>query len=130
MIQLLTNDYRAWNKQDEQYELHVQRCFRDPQSPWQCLRCFYSVQTNNEFIIEQSIGLEDIRGHDIYEGDLVEGKLMDHFSFEGHIKRHKNMFVVELSDHKLLSQLSQYHLEVVGNIHQGKKIRHKRKEKN
>lgn len=124
---MLTNDFRAWHKQDGQFELHVQRCYRDPQNPWQCVRCFYDVLTNSDYVVEQSIGLVDVNGREIYEGDLVEGKLMNHFEFEGEIKRHKNMFIVELNDQVLLSQLNKYQLEIVGNIHQGRKVRRKRK---
>lgn len=123
MNKMLYKDYRAWNKRENKYELHIQQCLKDPQNPWDCYRCFFDYLNNRDMEVEQSIGLLDAHGRDIYEGDLVRGILVGHFKFEGKIIRHKNMFVVELDDKVLLSQLGKYHIEIIGNVHQGKRKR-------
>lgn len=123
------NDYRAWNKREERYIYHVQQCVRPPDNPFQCLNCFYDYLTNSDFIVEQSIGLTDLNGHDIYENDIVKGIALGTFKFTGKIVRNKNCFIVKLSNGQMLTQLETYQLKIIGNTHEGIKIKHKFKKK-
>ncbi|MGX5378227.1 YopX family protein [Ligilactobacillus sp. LYQ135] len=119
----LINDYRAWDKREERYIYHVQQCLTLPDNSWQCRMCFFDYLKNDDYIVEQSIGLLDIQSKNIYEGDIVEGIALNSFKFKGQIIRKDNFFAVKIKNGTILSQLATYNLKVLGNIHQIKELK-------
>lgn len=125
----LINDYRAWDIHEEIYIYHIQQCVHLPSDPWNCQCCFFDYLKNNNYIVEQSIGLLDANEKNIYEGDIVEGVALNSFKFSGKIVRKNNFFAVKLKNGTILSQLSTYKLHILGNAHQIGELKLKLKKK-
>lgn len=114
---MMYKDFRAWDKRKERYVYHIQRCVQPPQDPWTCSQCFWDYLSNDDYVVEESIGLQDENNRELYENDVVEGLAMNSFPFKGEIIRQANAFVVRLENGSLLSKLSSYHLKRIGNTH-------------
>lgn len=122
-------DFRAWNSREEQFVYHIQRCIKVPTDMFMCQKCFMDYLSDPECIVEEDTGVIDKNGHHIYEGDIVSGLAMDSFKFTGEIVREKNYFAVKMRNKKVLTKLSTYHLEIIGNIHEKEKLKERRKKR-
>lgn len=113
--------FRAWYKSEKKMIYNIQNEFEERIELG--MDCFADYLKNDDFVIEQSTGIKDKNGRNIYEGDIVSKHNSD---LKGVVKQVKDgqwaIYWNNVPDgYYVLFKYSNL-CEVVGNIHENPEL--------
>ncbi len=113
--------FRAWYKSEKKMIYNIQNEFEERIELG--MDCFADYLKNDDFVIEQSTGIKDKNGRNIYEGDIVSKHSSD---LKGVVKQVKDgqwaIYWNNVPDgYYVLFKYSNL-CEVVGNIHENPEL--------
>lgn len=85
----------------------------------------YSLLSLNDVVVEQFTGLTDCKGKEIWEGDILSWEAGSDEYDRGHVYYYRGGFYISFekvphhsTSEPLADELENYHIEVLGNIHE------------
>jgi len=131
--------FRAWDRNDKRFVDETDPMRVIISLIWTEASSEFSVREWDNLTIEQFTGLHDKNGKEIYENDVVKGKICAKNSWDGYINKEalKDIRVVQFKESKWsliqpemkretqgikLSERTQNRFEVIGNIHENPEL--------
>jgi len=133
----MKHEYRAWIKDYETDEYYMYEWHKDlfsDMSPVTRYGSEFPDPDDPDIILMQYVGMKDMNGKEIYEGDIIRKEMCDyddpaygHYGAIGVVKYYEEVmgFIIDAIDEgetafydNMGTNFSWYEIEVIGNIHE------------